>query len=298
MARFPIRRRRQYPVSRRERRAYPQYAGPRRSPKARILIAFVLVVMALFTYWSQRQENPFTGETQSVVLSVDDEIALGLQAVPEMMQQHRGLHPDQRAQDHVDRIGQRLLAGLERDLAPRGIEIMYPFEFHLLADEQLINAFALPGGQVFITAALYSRLETEGQIAGVIGHEIGHVLSRHGNERLAKQNLTAGLAGAAGVAAGDAQSAQLAQAIGQMVNMKYGRDDELESDRWGVRLAVLAGYDPRAMFGVMKVLEEASGGGGQPEFLSTHPKPANRVAYVQQVIAEEFPSGLPEGLEP
>jgi predicted Zn-dependent protease len=79
--------------------------------------------------------------------------------------------------------------------------------------------------------------------------------------------------------------------------MQYGREDELESDRWGVRLSAMSGYDPRAMFGVMKVLEEASRG-GPPEMLSTHPKPANRVKYVEEVIQKEFPQGLPPNLEP
>jgi predicted Zn-dependent protease len=79
--------------------------------------------------------------------------------------------------------------------------------------------------------------------------------------------------------------------------MKYGREDELESDKWGVRLTYLAGYDPRAMIGVMEVLDRASGGAAPPEFFSTHPKPANRVEYIKRVIAEEFPEGVPAGLK-
>jgi predicted Zn-dependent protease len=79
--------------------------------------------------------------------------------------------------------------------------------------------------------------------------------------------------------------------------MKYGRGDELESDKWGVRLTALAGYDPRAMIGVMEVLDRASGGAAPPEFFSTHPKPDNRVAYIREVIAEEFPAGVPGGLK-
>jgi predicted Zn-dependent protease len=82
-----------------------------------------------------------------------------------------------------------------------------------------------------------------------------------------------------------------------MVQMKYGREDELESDKWGVRLTYLAGYDPRAMIGVMEVLDRASGGAAPPEFFSTHPKPANRVEYIKRVIAEEFPNGVPDGLK-
>jgi predicted Zn-dependent protease len=235
-----------------------------------------------------------------VALSEKDEIALGLHAMPQMIRQHGGEHPDPRAQAHVDRIGGRLLAALNKWLAghnpPR--RNPFPFEFHLLRDSRTINAFALPGGQVFITQALYQRLQTEGQLAGVIGHEIGHVLSRHGAQRLAQQRLTQGLAGAAGVAGGDINSARLAQAVGELVNMRYGREDELESDKWGVRLCAMAGYDPKAMYGVMKVLEEAAPGGGPPEMMSTHPKPANRAKYVEEVIKTEFPEGLPPGLEP
>ena len=115
---------------------------------------------------------------------------------------------------------------------------------------------------------------------------------------MAKQKLTQGLTGAVGVAGGGMNSARMAQAIGQMINMKYGREDELESDVWGVRLSVLAGYDPRAMFDVMDVLEKATGGKAPPEMMSTHPKPANRKAYIKHVLETEFPNGVPQGLRP
>lgn len=278
---------------------YGNRGGQRSSAwKIRLAIAAVVAAISLISYFSISEQNPITGESQRVGLSTEQEIALGLQAAPELTAQYRGLHPDREAQATVDRVGKRLLDALNKDLASQGRNNPYKFEFHLLRDPQTINAFALPGGQVFITAALYERLETEGQLAGVLGHEIGHVLSRHGAQQLAKQQLTQGLSGAAGIAGGDVDSARMAAAIGAMINLKYGRDAELESDQWGVRLMADAGYDPRSMAGVMKILEEASGGGGQPEFLSSHPKPANRIEYIQSVIRQEFPNGVPEGLEP
>jgi predicted Zn-dependent protease len=161
-----------------------------------------------------------------------------------------------------------------------------------------VNAFALPGGQVFFTQALYDRLSTDGQKAGVLGHEVGHVLSRHSNKQMARAGLFQGIAGAIGVLGGDMNSARMGQMIGAVLSTKYGREAELESDRWGVRLMEMAGYDPRSMVDVMRVLDEAGGGGGPPEFLSTHPKPANRVAYIEEVIAKEFPNGLRPGLKP
>jgi predicted Zn-dependent protease len=167
-----------------------------------------------------------------------------------------------------------------------------------------LNAFALPGGQVFITAGLFGALETEGQLAGVLGHEIGHVAARHSAEHIAKQKLTQGLTGAAVLATYDPndpstqRTAAVAAVIGNLVNMRFGREDELESDRLGVRFMSEAGYDPRAMLGVLEILAQAGGGGRQPEFFSTHPNPENRIAKLQAAIAERFPNGVQSGLTP
>jgi predicted Zn-dependent protease len=268
--------------------------------KFRLLIAAAIAIFALISYFGgPRDENQITGKQERVALEEEaDEIALGLQAAPEMAQQHGGAHPDRAAAQRVEMVGWRIVDALEKALAGTGRQNPYhdAFRFTLLADPQTVNAFALPGGQVFITAALYNQLESEGQLAGVLGHEIGHVIERHGNERMAKNRLFQGLAAAGGMVGGDAQSAQMAQAIAQVVSMKYGRDDELESDKWGVKLMAMAGYDPNSMIGVMQILDAASQGRNPPEFLSTHPKPANRVAYIQRVIAEEFPEGVPPGL--
>jgi beta-barrel assembly-enhancing protease len=228
---------------------------------------------------------------QYVDLSPDEEIVLGLQAAPEVAQQYGGLYPDDEAQALVKEVGQRIVQASAAGRTP------YQFDFHLLADTETVNAFALPGGPIFITAALLARLETEGQLAGVLGHEIAHVVARHGAERLAKQKLTQGLVGAAGVAT-DLQGAQLAAVVGQLVNMRYSRQDELESDRLGVRFMTEAGYDPNALKDVMQILEQASGGSSQPEFMSTHPNPGNRIAEIEAAIAQEFPNGLPGNLIP
>lgn len=253
--------------------------------------------MSLVTYWCSTEENEFTGEKQHVDMTVEQEIALGLQAAPEMAQQYGGLHPDRQAAAEVKAIGQKLVQNTNVKETP------YQFDFHLLADEQTVNAFALPGGQVFITAGLLKRLESEAQLAGVLGHEIGHVVARHSAEQLAKAKLTQGLTGAAAIATYDPDNpasrsgAAVAAMVGQLLNMRYGREDELESDRLAVQLTGNAGYDPRAMIKVMRILEEAGGGAGGPEFLQTHPNPGNRVTQIEQAIQEEYPNGLPEGLQ-
>jgi predicted Zn-dependent protease len=266
------------------------------SGRIRLVIAIIMALFALVSYFGSSVYNPVTGEKQYINITEEQEIALGLQAAPQMAQEYGGLHPDERAQQIVDAIGRKLVS--ESDASKTN----YPFEFHLLADGQTVNAFALPGGQVFITAGLLNRLETQGQLAGVLGHEIGHVVGRHGAERIAKQQLTEGLTGALVLSTYDPndpstqRTAQVAMVVGQLVNMKYGREDELQSDQLGVRFMSQAGYDPRALIGVMRILDEASGGARQPEFFSTHPNPENRIEMIQRAIQEQFPNGVPGGL--
>ena len=257
----------------------------------RLLIAAAIAAFSLITYFSSGSVNPTTGEKQHVSISPDQEIKMGLRAAPSMEQQYGGLHPDQRAQAFVKRVGQRVVANSSAKDSP------YQFEFHLLADPRTINAFALPGGQVYITAALLGKLETEAQLAGILGHEVGHVIGRHGAEHLAKQKLTQGLISAVGVGV-DPNAGRMAASIGQMINMKYGRGDELEADEFGLVLMSEAGYDPRAMIGVMDILEQSSGGARQPEMMSTHPNPGNRREKIRETINKIFPNGVPNGLDP
>lgn len=266
--------------------------GGRNLGKSRLIIALVLVGFSLFSYYGSKEFNPVTGENQYIGMTPKQEIALGIQAAPQMIQQHGGLHPDNRLQAVIDQIGNELV----RNSA--AAKTGWKFDFHLLRDDRTVNAFALPGGQIFITMALYQRLKTRGQVAGVLGHEIGHVVARHSAQRMAKSNLTQGITQAVLVASDPSSgSAQVAQMIGQMINMKYGREDELESDHLGVRFMSKSGYDPRSMITVMKVLAEASGGQRQPEFASTHPSPENRISEINESIRQVFPNGVPGNMK-
>jgi predicted Zn-dependent protease len=255
-----------------------------------------MVLIALASYYGYREVNPITGEKQHIAMSQQQEVAMGLQAAPEMAQQMGGLHPDPELQGLVRSIGNQLVQRSVVRSSP------YQFSFHLLRDPETINAFALPGGPVFITLGLLARLENEGQLAGVLGHEIGHVVARHSAEHLAKSQLAQALVGAVGVAASDeaypsrGQMAAAASAfVAQLVNLRYGRQDEMESDKLGVQLMSEAGYDPRAMLNVMQVLAKSSGG-RQPEFLSSHPNPGNREERIKAAIAERYPQGVPPSL--
>jgi predicted Zn-dependent protease len=263
----------------------------------RYVIALVLAGFSFLTYWCRTQKNPVTGEEQHVNMTAEEEVALGLQATPQMEQQYGGIHPDQQAGASVTAIGQQIVQASGAANSP------YKFDFHLLADEETINAFALPGGQVFITAGLLKNLKSKAQVAGVLAHEIGHVIGRHSAEQLAKSQLTQGLAGAASIAAYDPDrpgstvaSAAVAAAIAKLVSLRFSREDELDADRQAVKYTGAAGYDPRAMIQVMQILEEKGGGGGGVDFLQTHPNPGNRIQVLQEEIQKDYPNGVPGGL--
>ncbi len=273
--------------------AYGSGGGQRRggSPisgcSGRLIIMLVIIAFAVFQYFSNTKEkNLFTGREQRLNLDPKEEIQMGLASAPQMAQQFGGLSKNAQATQLVKQIGAKLVSASDADETPYANN----FDFHLLADRKTVNAFALPGGQIFITEALLSQLKTEDEVAGVIGHEIGHVVGRHSSEQIAKNNLINGitmgvLVGASGDGGG-ADSARIAQMVGQMVSMKYGRNDELESDRLACLFLLQAGYEPEAMIKVMEVLKKASGGGGgQPEWMSTHPNPENRAQVIKDEIA-------------
>jgi predicted Zn-dependent protease len=269
--------------------------------RGRLVIALIIAAISVLAYYAKSSENPITGETQHVGdITHEQEVALGLQAAPQMAQEYGGLSTDAKGTALVNQVCARLVS---RSDAQQAAEY-YRFECHLLADPNTVNAFALPGGQVFITEGLLTKLTTEGQLAGVLGHEIGNVVARHGAQQMAKTQLTQGLTGAAVLATYDPNnpssqgSAAVVAMIGQLVNMKFGRGDELQADQLGVRLESEAGYDPRAMVEVMKVLEAEAGGNNPPEFFSTHTNPENRIAHIEDAIKAEFPNGIPSGLQP
>ncbi len=264
----------------------------------RLLIGGLFAIFGMINYYGSTDVNPVTGEKQRVQLSPQQEQVIGLQARGEMAQQHGGLYPDEQLQQYVDAVGEKLINETGAQQSP------YNFEFHLLRDPQTINAFALPGGQVFLTAGLMRQFDNEAQLAGVLGHEIGHVIGRHGAEHIAKQQLGVSLVNAVGVAASDGSygsgrnAAAIAQAVNQLVSLKYGRADELESDRLGLQFMVEAGYDPRGIVELMEILAQANGrGGAPPEFFSSHPNPGNRAAELTSMIEQVFPEGIPPQLE-
>jgi len=264
--------------------------GARRSSSP-LLMALIIVAIAFFTYFSQSEKNPVTGEKQYVSMTPEQEIRLGLQSAPEMAAQMGGELPssDPRTQE-VKKIGQQIIQKSRAHVGP------WKFDFHLLADSKTINAFALPGGQVFITEGLLKQLQTEAQLAGVLAHEVGHVIQRHAAEQMAKGQLGQMLVVATGIGASDPsnpsrgyQMAAIAGLVNKMTQLRYSRHDELEADQWGLKLMSEAGYTPKAMLEVMAILEKAAPGGSQPEMLLTHPYPERRSQEIKAYL-EKYPA--------
>jgi predicted Zn-dependent protease len=257
--------------------------------KASILLAGTVASLGLL---SGCVKNATTGKTiLTFGMSHSEQAALGAQTAPQFTQEMGGKIPSPQLQSYVDGIGKKLAALTEGD-APS-----YPWEFNLVNTSD-INAFALPGGKVFFTRGLAERLTTEAQMAGVIGHEIGHVAAEHGAQRIAKETLFSGAAGVAGVIVGSSSNKTVQElgtigvpalsAGGSLVLLKYGRNEELEADRLGVRYMTKAGYNPHGQLEVMQLLQKLSAGSSQPTILSTHPDPAARIDQIQQLLAGDY----------
>jgi beta-barrel assembly-enhancing protease len=251
--------------------------------KARWVIAAVIALVGIVGYFAKEKvTNPETGETYRRAMNVDQQKALGLQAAKQMIPQMGGAVDPKTSADAalVAEVGRRLV---ENSNAAQS-QFADNFHFFLVNDPRTINAFALPGGQVSITRGLYEQLENEAQLAGVLGHEIGHVIAEHSAQQMAKGQLGQMLATAVGVGSDDQRVAAGSQMANQMLQLKYGRDDERQSDSIGLKYMVQAGYDPQGMLGVMRILKEAAGGGRQPEFLSSHPHPEERLKTIQEFL--------------
>ena len=234
----------------------------------------ILIVLLLLDSCAK---NPVTGKTEFMLMSKEQEIAMGQQSDPEIVA-FFGIYQDERLQQFIDQKGKAMAAISHRpDL---------PFEFKVV-DSPVVNAFAVPGGFVYFTRGIMAHFNNEAEFAGVLGHEIGHITARHS----AKQYSNAML-GQLGLVAGTiispefAQFADIAQQGLQLLFLKFGRDAESQSDKLGVQYSTQIGYDAAEMadfFTTLDRLSSRSGGGEVPTFLSTHPDPADRERKVAKL---------------
>lgn len=214
--------------------------------------------------------NPVTGKRELNLISESQEIAMGQEA-DKSVQAEYGLYGDAALTAYVDSIGQSLAKRSERP--------SLPWHFRVL-DSPIVNAFALPGGYIYVTRGLLSVMNSEAQLAGVIGHEIGHVTARHSARQMTQQQIAQ-----LGLGIGSILSQRIAQYSGVasqglgLLFLKFSRDNETEADMLGVRYSTRAGYDPREIpstYVTLAAVAERAGGGKIPTILQTHPDPGDR----------------------
>lgn len=255
---------------------------PRRTPAvrhARWLASAVLLTLGATACAS----NPVTGHREVSLMSEADEIRIGREGDTEIRRE-MGVYADEELQRYVSGVGERLAQISHRPSLPWSFTVV---------DVPVINAFALPGGYVYITRGLLAHLGDEAELAGVLGHEIGHVTARH-----ASQQYTRSATGGIGVllasifVPGVRPFSDLASAGLGTFFLKYGREDELEADRLGMEYSAKAGWEPQAVPRFLTTLSriDAMSPRGLPNWLSTHPEPGSRVT-VATPVAAKFAAG-------
>lgn len=245
---------------------------------ARARLSFVAVIAVVIAACAT---NPATGKREFSLMSEAQEIELGKQLDGEVRRE-MGVYTDPELQRYVESIGMRLARGSERPNLPWHFAVV---------DQPAINAFALPGGYIYLTRGILPFLNSEGEMAGVLGHEIGHVTARHSAQQYTKAT-TAGIGVTLlSIFVPEARPFQnLTETALGVLFLKYGRDDELQADQLGVKYTASTGWDPAGVAGMLRTLarlDEATGSRkGVPNWLSTHPAPADRVAKVQALVQQ------------
>lgn len=223
--------------------------------------------------------NPVTGRRELMLLSQEQEIQLGREN-DELVVAEYGLYDDRELAEWIGQAGRTMAADSQRPELPWTFRVV---------DDTIVNAFALPGGYIYMTRGILAYMNSEAEAVGVLGHEIGHVTARHGAQRYTSASLAQ-----IGLGAGSVLSSEVA-ALGGILQtgvgllfLKFGRDDELQSDQLGVGYAVGAGYDPRSLAAFFRTISAMSTAGGSrlPTWLSTHPAPENRI---ERVLANAEP---------
>jgi predicted Zn-dependent protease len=223
--------------------------------------------------------NPITGEDELMLFSEDDDVSLGRKYAPEIEKELKGKIDDPAIEAYINQVGQRIVQ----------VSHKTPFQFHFAAlNDEMVNAFALPGGYIYVTRGMLERIQTEAQLAAVLAHETVHVVARDVSNAMSNQ-IGLSLLLAAAASSGDAPAGALraADLAAKLVTLTFSRKDEREADLGGLDYMIAAGYNPYGMVETMQMLENEEK--TKPvEFLSTHPSPENRIGYITQKIQAEF----------
>ncbi|RPJ25698.1 MAG: hypothetical protein EHM35_15365 [Planctomycetaceae bacterium] len=222
--------------------------------------------------------NPVTGDEELMFFPPEDDVKLGRQYAGPIEKELGGRIADENLQRYVNDVGQKMARVCHQP------DISYHFT---AVEDKMINAFALPGGYVFITRGLLKEMKTEGQLASVLAHEVGHVVARDTMAALSRQLSMAALVVGAHVSGAPGRVTRAADFMTAMLSLQYSRDDEREADMTGLSYMTGAGYDTNSMVEMMQAIDELQT--VRPiEFFSTHPNPESRITYIKEKIATRY----------
>ena len=264
-------------------------SSPALSPRIplRLLAVRLFAAVAVAGLATACATNPVTGKQQLALVSEQQEIQLGRETDQQVVQQ-LGLYPDEELQRYVNAIGQRLAEDSERPELPWTFRVV---------DDASVNAFALPGGFIYLTRGIMTHFNNEAEMAAVLGHEIGHVTARHSVQQISRQQLASLGLGLGMIFVPELRNyGDLAQTGLGLMFLKYGRDAERQADDLGLRYMVAENYDPRQMPAVFQTLERVSqvqGQGRLPDWLSSHPAPSARAARIADDVAAAIDAAAP-----
>lgn len=261
----------------------------------RFVILLLFAGYAAYYWFSNRTEDPYTGEKVLIdsSISIDEEKAMGLQAYEDILSKERPVDPNSQVARQVREIANRLIAKVpeveaalaaENGKQPNRAWQTFEWDVNVIQSDQA-NAFCLPGGKMAVYTGLLPVAQNADAVAVVMGHEIAHALLRHGAQRMSQQKLGQ-LGQMAGAMSGmDPQSQQMMQAaMGYGYLLPYARKHETEADAVGLMLAAAACFDPEASVPLWERMSQASGGQAPPEFSSTHPNPGTRIQNLQALM--------------
>ena len=247
------------------------------------LAAAVFSILMLVLQMGMRQSQRQAADAAIPALTLTQEMALGQMAAPTLQATYGGISQNADQTATVSRVGQHLVSVLDAAKNP------WKFEFYLLAEPNILNAYALPGGPIFMTTALLNRLQTEGQLAAILAQQIAHVNHRHVAKQLKALGLTTALLSTTN---GD----PIGHMVPEVVKFTFTPEQELVADRDAVELMSKAGYNPTALTSALGILSTAYYAKAEVAYFTTHPNAPNRLENITAAIAALYPSGVPDHL--
>ena len=247
------------------------------------LAAAVFSILMLVLQMGMRQSQRQAADAAIPALTLTQEMALGQMAAPTLQATYGGISQNADQTATVSRVGQHLVSVLDAAKNP------WKFEFYLLAEPNILNAYALPGGPIFMTTALLNRLQTEGQLAAILAQQIAHVNHRHVAKQLKALGLTTALLSTTN---GD----PIGHMVPEVVKFTFTPEQELVADRDAAELMGKAGYSPAALTSALGILSTAYYAKAEVAYFTTHPNAPNRLENITAAIAALYPSGVPDHL--